>query len=86
MDRIKTTNLKSLFELLITQFLIKKVGLREELQRVTIDYLQNILVGAAFDKFKSVALFQLLFDEGTWGGSSAALSHHHQQKTISAML
>jgi len=60
LDKVKATNLKSLFRLLITEFLTKRVGVRQELQRFTVDYLQGILVmkqGPATDFDKSVALF-----------------------------
>ena len=66
LDKVKATNLKSLFRLLITEFLTKRVGVRQELQRFTVDYLQGILVmkpGPATDFDKSVALFQLMFED-----------------------
>ena len=66
LEKVKTTNLKSLFKLLITEFLIKRVGVRQELQRFTVDYLQGILVSGQADFFKSVALFQLMFEDGSW--------------------
>lgn len=44
LDRVKTTNLKSLFRILITDFLIKRVGVRQELQRFAVEYIQGILV------------------------------------------
>lgn len=72
LDKIQTTNLKLLFERLVSQFLIKRVGIRQELQRFTVDYIQSILVGQLFDKYKSVALFQLLFQEGSGAPSAAS--------------
>ena len=59
LNKVKTTNLKSLFRILITEFLIKRLGVRQELQSFTVDYLQNILVmkGPATNFNKSVALF-----------------------------
>jgi len=52
--------LKSLFKILITAFLVKRVGVRQELSRFTVDYLHNILLvkaGAQRDLYKSVAFF-----------------------------
>lgn len=69
LDKVKTTNLKSLFKILISEVLIKRVGVREELQRFVVDYLQSILVmkpGPSMDFFKSVALFQLMFEDAQW--------------------
>ena len=39
LDKVKTTNLKQLFKILVTEFLIKRVGVREELQRFTVGYI-----------------------------------------------
>ena len=53
---------------MIQEFLTKRVGVRQELQRFVVDYLQNILlVKPGLEKdfkdnfSKSVALFQLMF-------------------------
>ena len=63
LNLLKTTNLKQLFRILITELLIKRVGVKKDLQRCTVDYLQSILVVNAnslsqlTDFYKSVALF-----------------------------
>ena len=56
---------------MIQEFLTKRVGVRQELQRFVVDYLQNILLVKPGpekdfkDNFsKSVALFQLMFIDG----------------------
>mmetsp|Transcript_44843 Transcript_44843/g.59551 ORF Transcript_44843/g.59551 Transcript_44843/m.59551 type:complete len:143 (+) Transcript_44843:1102-1530(+) len=64
LDCVKTTNLKSRFRILISEFLTKRVGVRQEIQRFAVDYIQGILVlkpGPSMDFHKSVALYQLLF-------------------------
>jgi len=60
--------LKSLFRTLINEFLIKRVGVKQELQRFAVDYIQGILVlklsdrsGNSKDFHKAVALYQLMF-------------------------
>ena len=62
---VKTTNLKSLFRSLTKLVLIQSIGVRQELQSFTVDYILNMLVmkGPATDYLKSVALFQLLFED-----------------------
>lgn len=60
-----TTNLKSLFKTLVKLVLINQIGVRQELQSFTVDYVLNTLVmrGTSTDYLKSIALFQLLFED-----------------------